>query len=291
MRIAWLAVLALACCPRGDTTPPAADADAEMDGATVVLVDGALERPGGLRPGRGDAHDWWRLDAPPGVLLALAIEVVSPSRELVLAVHAPDGRVLSRGNRVPGASGLTIVADDVPPAARVFVHVATADGRDARYVLRIRETARTAAPGGTPCDPEAYDAANPLCRGVCDFADPPDADPRCCGIWRRCLGPEGFCAANVVGVRFPIVLDLGRARGLYAEDRAAEPDHAAVGVLVRASGRARIELQRTGDADSTWALTAPRDDVHDPFVHHERAEIYPPPMCRAALGTPAPRLP
>jgi len=291
-RIITLAALALlASCPhRGATSAQRTpDPDATLaTAATFVLGHQRVQYyEGELRTEDGDQVDWLRVDAEPGTQISLTIAVRAVAwAPFTFEVYDAAGQMVVKPHRDVAQRGDKVLVADTPSSTSIYLRIATKEAADSvDYQITLTERSRSGTPdGAAPCDPAAYDPVNPLCRDECDFAHPSIENTRCCALWKRCLGPGGFCTARVLNPTFPLWVDLGMSGGLLTTATDTSPEFRASGILELASERIDLNPVVVETNRSRWLLAPTGKRRPDRFVRATTVKIYPSPMCSVALN-------
>lgn len=292
MRFALAVVLAAACSQPvahrpGDTRATATIAPHQADSPDAWLVSGSLD------PDHPVAWVQVNLELQPLVRLRVIV-ITNGSRDgFDSELYVVDGTLLTATMVDPDLTGPddrreTNVETKGPLYVRVAAtakHPSGAFDVVAQRGAPVIKTMRV-----TPCDPDAFDSLNPLCRGECDFQHPDPKNRSCCAMWNKCL-IHGFPRCESRSLTWDaddrIVIPLGLHQGVYGhpsgvlkldqqEPRVADWEH-----QVRRNQQI-VLVPTTIEADrSTWGILHVED--HDlPWLraHGIRVEIRVPPRCQ-----------
>jgi hypothetical protein len=270
MRFAPVVVLAAGCSQPvayrpGDTRATATIAPHQASSQDRWLVSGSLDLDHPVA--------WVRinLELQPTVRLRV-VAITNDSRDgFDSEIYGVDGTLLTATTWEPDlVSAADIREANVEAKGPIYVRVAaTAKHPIGKFdVVAERGDPVIQAPRITPCDPEAFDSLNPLCKGECDFQHPDPRNRSCCALWEKCRipsRPSCESAKLAWGSDDRIVIPLGLHQGIYGRPIAVlhldqrEPPVADEALQRRR--REQIKMFPTKiDADrSTWELGRPED--------------------------------
>jgi hypothetical protein len=273
MRFALTVVLAAAC---SQPVAPLRGRPGDVRG-TAAIVPHVPDSPdrwrlnGSLDPDHPVA--WVRIDLElqPRVELMVSVTTDGSRDGFDSEIYGVDGTLLATSATTPRLSGTDDIRDaSLEAKGPVYVRIAaTAKHPSGTYIVAAERGAPVVeTPKVIPCDPEAFDSLNPLCKGECDFQHPDPRNRSCCALWEKCRipsRPSCESAKLAWGSDDRIVIPLGLHQGIYGRPIAVlhldqrEPPVADEALQRRR--REQIKMFPTKiDADrSTWELGRPED--------------------------------